>query len=451
MATGDNDVCGTVCGAVARWATTLAVSVVPLTSGCASDGDQKPESATDTSDTGGEDGDPGPVDIEVIDLAPTPAAAVAPGASIEGDPLAPLATDGTEVFVATDAGPQRVVETTMVPVEIVTDGTTPVTTGSISQALNLDGSALLVAEEGVFSSAGDRLVYHPISEFMSALDSPRLFGGSRSTDGTLAMWVLSAEGDFRLTDGTVHQWTVPALDASTGLSLAVESDGIALLGQDAHLVELTLEDGAVRDLLSPMGVASFGVRDETSRLYLGGEHGVLVRGPDASYRHYTLGGEAGAPASSVRQLLARPGGGVYVLLDDAVAVLDDSPTADGAPPRLEEVLPLESPATNITTDGYGHLWVVRDGALSVAYTGEPVSFAEAVAPVLGETCNVCHLSEASGAPIIDWTDYDQAVERAQALGSRTKDGSMPPPGTGLELTSIQIATIDRWISTGTLP
>ena len=100
-------------------------------------------------------------DIEVIDLAPTPAAAVPPGASIEGDPLAPLATDGTEVFVATDAGPQRVVETTMVPVEIVTDGTTPVTTGSISQALNLDGSALLVAEEGVFSSAGDRLVYTP--------------------------------------------------------------------------------------------------------------------------------------------------------------------------------------------------------------------------------------------------------------------------------------------------
>ena len=244
----------------------------------------------------------------------------------------------------------------MVPVEIVTDGTTPVTTGNISQALNLDGSALLVAEEGVFSSAGDRLVYHPISEFMADLESPRLFGGSRSTDGTLAMWVLSADGDFRLTDGTVHQWTVPALDTSTGLSLAVESDGVALLGQDAAARRADPRGRRGSRPHDAHGHRQLRRPRRTSRLYLGGEHGVLVRGPDASFRHYTLGSERGTPGSSVRQLLARPGGGVYVLLDAAVAVLDDSPTADGAPPASRRCSPSSrrpptSPPTATVTSG----------------------------------------------------------------------------------------------------
>jgi hypothetical protein len=194
-----------------------------------------------------------------------------------------------------------------------------------------------------------------------------------------------------------------------------------------------------------MGEVRHGVRDETARLYVGGERGVLVRDPEGELRHYTLGAAVGDSAANIRQLVSRPGGGVYALVGNSVLILDDSEA------RLEELLTFETAPTKIDADGYGHLWVVEGGALTAFYTGEPVSFATSVAPIVSDVCNVCHQNEDTGAVLIDWSDYDQAVERAQALGSRTKDGSMPPPGTGFTLTSVEIATIDRWISTGTLP
>ncbi len=403
-----------------------------------------PDGSQDGAETGG---DPDDVIIEIIADAPSPPTTSPADASISGAPITDLATSGTEVFVATEDGPAHVVETNLDAVEVVTDGTTPASVGTILEARTIDGVAMLRATQGVFANDGDRLVYHPLSDFVADLEDPTLFGGSRSTDGTLALWILSSSGDYRLTEGMIHQWTIPQFEPTDGLTMAVESEGVALLAQGDHLVELTFEGGATRDLETPMGTVQHGVRDESARLYVGGARGVLVRTLEGALRHYTLGASASASDVTARidQLVSRPGGGVYALVGNSVLILDDEDA------RIEELLTFETAPTKIDADGYGHLWVLRDGELTAFYTGEPVSFATSVAPIVGGVCNICHQNEDTGAVLIDWSDYDQAVERAQALGSRTKDGSMPPPGTGFTLTSVEIATIDRWISTGTLP
>ncbi len=417
------------------------MAVVACLLGCSAD---PGDAASDATESGGESEE---ITIEVIEDAPSPSTTVPADASISGAPITDLATSGTEIFVATADGPAHVVETNLDAVEVVTDGATPASVGTILEARTIDGVAMLRATEGVFANDGDRLVYHPLSDFVAGLEEPSLFGGSRSTDGTLALWILSNSGDYRLTEGMTHQWTIPQFAPTDRLTMAVESEGVALLAQGDHLVELTFEGGGTRDLETPMGPVQHGVRDETARLYVGGARGVLVRTLEGELRHYTLGASANANDVTARvdQLVARPGGGVYALVGSSVLMLDDEDA------RIEELLTFETAPTKIDADGYGHLWVLRDGALTAFYTGEPVSFASSVAPILSGTCNVCHQNDASGAVLIDWSDYDQAVERAQALGARTKDGSMPPPGTGFVLEPTEIATIDRWISTGTLP
>lgn len=438
---------GSVDGACARVRSWRAPSrtftfVALAASACLVGCGDAPEGSSDGEETGGE---PDEVIIAIIEDAPSSPTTSPVDASISGGPITELATSGTEIFVATVDGPAHVVETNLDAVEVVTDGTTPPTVGTILEARTIDGTAMFRATEGVFANDGDRLIYHPLSSFIASLDDPNLFGGSRSTDGTLALWILSSSGDYRLTEGMAHQWTIPQFTPDAGLTMAVESEGVAILAQGDHLVELTYEDASTRDLETPMGEVRHGVRDETARLYVGGEHGILVRTPEGELRHYTLGAVVGDTTANIRQLVARPGGGVYALVGDSVIILDDEDT------RIEALLSFESAPSKIAADGYGHLWVVQDGGLTAFYTGEPVSFATSVAPILGGICNACHQNDASGAVLIDWTDYDEASARAQALGARTKDGSMPPPGTGFALASVEIATIDRWISTGTLP
>lgn len=76
-----------------------------------------------------------------------------------------------------------------------------------------------------------------------------------------------------------------------------------------------------------------------------------------------------------------------------------------------------------------------------------VSLGAQVLPVLESNCAVefCH-SAGSGLP--DFSVKANVMEYAAEIKKRTREGSMPPPSSGMTLTSEEINRISCWVDQG---
>ena len=75
------------------------------------------------------------------------------------------------------------------------------------------------------------------------------------------------------------------------------------------------------------------------------------------------------------------------------------------------------------------------------------SFSETIDPIINSNCAVsgCHVN---GQQLPTLETYEQISVNSAKIKSRTSNGTMPPPSSGLSLTSDQIEAIACWIDSG---
>ena len=75
------------------------------------------------------------------------------------------------------------------------------------------------------------------------------------------------------------------------------------------------------------------------------------------------------------------------------------------------------------------------------------SYLNEVSPIISANCAVsgCHDGQ-SGPP--DWTNFDNVQNNADNIQARTTNRTMPPGGSGFELTDEQIELISCWVEDG---
>ncbi|EMR01898.1 SprB repeat-containing protein [Cesiribacter andamanensis] len=96
---------------------------------------------------------------------------------------------------------------------------------------------------------------------------------------------------------------------------------------------------------------------------------------------------------------------------------------------------------------------VRDAsncsASSPARVMSGTSYEAEVRTIIQSNCAIsgCH---ASGTPQPDFTNLSTIQARAADIKTRTQNGSMPPPGSGVSLSQDQVAAIACWVDDGAL-
>ena len=77
----------------------------------------------------------------------------------------------------------------------------------------------------------------------------------------------------------------------------------------------------------------------------------------------------------------------------------------------------------------------------------PVSLGAEIRPLLESNCAIeaCHVA---GTGLPDFTVKDNILEYANDIKRRTREGSMPPPYSGITLTEEEINLISCWVDQG---
>lgn len=77
----------------------------------------------------------------------------------------------------------------------------------------------------------------------------------------------------------------------------------------------------------------------------------------------------------------------------------------------------------------------------------PVSLSADIMPLLESNCAIegCHVS-GSGLP--DFMNKETVLAHADDIAKRTREGSMPPPYSGITLTTEEIEMITCWVDQG---
>lgn len=77
----------------------------------------------------------------------------------------------------------------------------------------------------------------------------------------------------------------------------------------------------------------------------------------------------------------------------------------------------------------------------------PVSLSAEIMPLLQSNCAIdgCHTA---GTGLPDFMVKENVLEYAAEIKRRTADGSMPPPYSGIALTSDEINKISCWVDQG---
>lgn len=75
------------------------------------------------------------------------------------------------------------------------------------------------------------------------------------------------------------------------------------------------------------------------------------------------------------------------------------------------------------------------------------SFSLSIAPIIDSNCAVsgCHVSGQQQPTLLS---YEQISSNAERIKSRTSDGTMPPPESGLRLDQSEIDDISCWVDSG---
>lgn len=76
-----------------------------------------------------------------------------------------------------------------------------------------------------------------------------------------------------------------------------------------------------------------------------------------------------------------------------------------------------------------------------------VALTDDIQPIIAANCAIsgCHIS---GGQPPDLSSGQQIVNRAARIKARTQNGSMPPPASGMSLSSREVQQISCWVDAG---
>jgi mono/diheme cytochrome c family protein len=323
-----------------------------------------------------------------------------------------------------------------------TDGE-PEATGKVTAlARRGSGGVLAAAQAGLFHDHQGSLYLSPLTH---ALPGPVVKLDALGEGSDEVLWLLPADGaagqacvvnaeglhDVRLAVTGIPD-AVAALDATRGL-IAV--------GGTLYQVDVAARTAAV--VAEGLGRVHAVDRGVSGQLYLGTDHGLLERDAEGVWSRRTLAPE-GTAAVPVHAVFAGAGSPILLATPEAVLQLGGA--------GLARLSTRGGEVAGVARDVSGDTWTVDQGRVVRLLTGAPVTFAQHVKPFVTAHCAGCH-RDGQGAPVIDFEDFDVAVEKAARIVTRLEgDGVSPMPPQSVEiLTREQYAVVLRWVAGGMKP
>jgi len=369
---------------------------------------------------------PAPVETVTHGLTDAPAAETLSISTTSTVPI--LKSSGGDIYLGTASGLYRLEDTAAVPVEYLPQLGEPSTTGAIRVLARRETGLLVVAEQGIFHTYGQNLLYSPLSAAFAgqtihdAAVSTRQDTGT-GNDATEVVWLATDQGLFRATDDGIEQVLLPVkTTAATAVSVLSElgsgGDGLVWVAFAEGLFEL--EGDAWHAVATPAAVEHFFTWEET--LYASTDAGLLVRTAAGDWQLHT--GED-ATALHVGGVAVDGDGQAIFSADAGVLRLDGN---DSTQP-FTRLAAADEPGTQrpLALDVFGNVWLGTASGVTGLMMGSPLSFAERVAPIFEMRCNTCHLGGAS-APAHDFTRWEEVEPMIDTILQRVYTGQMPSTG-----------------------
>lgn len=326
------------------------------------------------------------------------------------------------------------------PVEYLPQTGDPSDTGAIQAITRRSYGLLVAADNGLFYTYGQVLIYSPLSaafEGQTIRDisvsiiesSEQAPSGSAQTEEVV--WVATDQGLFRADESGIEQILLPintkAAQALLSLpSLGSGPDGLLLVSFETGVYEL---DGASwHPVALGDSISHFAARDES--VYGLSSAGLVERTSAGEWRLHTLqSGETvsgeGAEASTLLSFGFDPEG--LPLLGTSQGVLRLEGLDDDQPAALLFSSTSGTGIQALNADVFGNIWFSTGTSLEGLMLGSPLSFAERVAPIFSQRCNSCHL-EGAAAPAHDFTRWEEVEPMLETILQRIYTGQMPSTG-----------------------
>lgn len=393
----------------------------------------------------GESGGPSPDDpVTVVPGAPSPLGE-APAETSVGTVgyVTSVGASGGLVGVGTSVRAFSLSGGELVPMDVYGDApSVPAGTGAVRAVARRTDGLFVAADSGLFYTEGQKLLLSPADMGLADLDIRGLRVTGSGPFESLA--IVAADGIYEVAGGKAVKLSI---DGEPGAPGAVAIDGKRLFAaygprlyevdEDRSKAVLSAVDaGEIHALALGAGDALFAATDE----------GVVVRDAEGAYSRYTLS-DGDTPAAAWDVALD-PQQGMYAVTSAGVVLF-----AEGADPAVvAEVTAGDPPTLRVAAvDGTGTLWVGEGDRLRGLALGQPVGFAEDVAPVLADYCASCHESGAEGAPVIDFSSYEATVAKAQVMIEKMSAGLMPPADAPKKIPPDKYELVLRWYSSGQNP
>ncbi len=327
----------------------------------------------------------------------------------------------------------------LVAMKVIPEAAGPDATGSI-QALapRSNGGALVVGALGVFHDQGRFLVPSPLNDaFPTPPRSLDAFGDGEAEE----LWLLGDEV-LHLRAGQLWYVRIPGLAEMPTVIMGV-APGRALVAAGGTLYEADMEARTSTELISGLGTVHGADRAEDGTVWLATDSGLVARDPEGHLTQHTFA-KTGAPSVMTYSVSARFGDPVVSTAEGILQLGATGPVRVGSQDA-------ETPSGDVIIDAQGDVWAIQGTALIRWATGNAVSFAADVQPVLQKHCASCHTG--SNVPPINFDNYEVVSGKAQSIAERLQatDSKVMPPASEPALDPDDKAVVLRWATGLKLP
>jgi hypothetical protein len=372
-------------------------------------------------------------ELAVVEGAPDLPAdpGVEPTALVAAGSVTALGAAGTTLMVGTDSHAAQLIDGALEPLEVWSDDPSAATsTGEVKLVTRAGATLVVLADEGLFHSFGDKLVPSPASAEVVALEPLAMHA-----DGD-ALWLCTPSGLARL-EGEELSWLTVEGEAGAPAAVHHASSGLFYVAFDDRLYEI--EDGEAFAVPYDLGAVHAISAGSDEAIYVASDRGLFERTADGAWTQYTLSASAeGAPATA---LSFYPKDGVFAAVPGGIALVQPDSGVTGV---------VQSDATRMIADDVGQLWLAAGSGVTGLAVGTPIGFEDDVAPILTTYCASCHDDGSQNAPVQNFADYDNVVLLAQTVVSRIQAGQMPPSGSD-PMPGDAVDLINRWYLSGQNP
>lgn len=322
----------------------------------------------------------------------------------------------------------------------------PANTGAVRAMSAYEGGILVAAENGLFFAAKGKLGLSPGHSILHPLAITLLSAREADDegDGTSETHVLfiASDGAYEIENGQRVKWEVEGelgipravFGQKDRLYMAFEKNVYEIDKASKKAFPLGFDMGHVREIACNSRAC-----EEGSILYFASDAGLFARSGDGAYFQYSLAAEGEGSPGVLGFALDAGKQRLYALSKGKLLRV-----RDGEVPDYVASIDEASGAQKAAVDKVGDVWVAEGQALHRYGLGTPLSFATDIKPIMHEYCSECHAGGAKGAPVIDFENYDVAVQRIMVLLGRVKAQTMPPANYAKKLPGEKIQIIEDW-------